>query len=113
MLFLSPCNAEATCLLWTLKLTSDLYFTNIELESNCLELVNAWNRSSQGLSYFDDLVKESLRRKSSFVLCCLKHVKRECNKVAYCLYYNEMYWIEDVPIEVSSLIHHDVISLHE
>ncbi|KAK7266749.1 hypothetical protein RIF29_19403 [Crotalaria pallida] len=44
---LFPCDAEAPCLLWTLKLASDLCFTHIEIESECLELVNAFNNNSQ------------------------------------------------------------------
>ncbi|XP_057450726.1 uncharacterized protein LOC130742639 [Lotus japonicus] len=54
----SPLMAEVLAFRWCLSLAADLFFHDIEVETDCLKLYEAWNKHLQGASYFISILKD-------------------------------------------------------
>lgn len=80
--FEDPALAEAVGIRWALKWSLDIGFDRVLVETDSLHFVKQWGNIDQGISYFDDVVRECLYISSGFSLCIVSHVKRDCNVVA-------------------------------
>lgn len=54
----SPLIAEALAFRWSLSLALDLFFLDVVLETDCLQLFQAWNKPLQGPSYFISILQD-------------------------------------------------------
>ncbi|XP_057419187.1 uncharacterized protein LOC130713437 [Lotus japonicus] len=111
----SPLVAEALAFRWCLSLASDLFFQNIVVETDCLQLYDAWYKSMHGASYLISILKDCKDLVSSFRRFRLMFVRRSGNTVANHLaknssQYPNCVWIEEVPPDCVGLIASDVTS---
>ncbi|XP_057434338.1 uncharacterized protein LOC130727025 [Lotus japonicus] len=109
----SPLIAEALAFRWTLSLASDLFFMEIALETDCLQLFDAWNKPLHGASYFISILRDCKDLVSRFNSFSLSFVRRSGNTVADHLAknsskYPNYVWIEEVPPDCIRLVDSDV-----
>ena len=66
-----------------LGLAKDLCLWEIEVETDCLEVVNGLNHQSSNISLFDLLIEDCIMLVDSFPQCFFSHVSRNGNRVAH------------------------------
>ncbi|XP_057440277.1 uncharacterized protein LOC130732189 [Lotus japonicus] len=112
---LSSVLAEALALRWALGLAKELGFRRIWVETDCLVLYNYWERREGGFSHLETVVKDCRLLLCSFDVFTFTFVRRTGNSVADALAklafrLGCLVWIEEAPLEVSSLIQDDVFA---
>ncbi|XP_057458292.1 uncharacterized protein LOC130749012 [Lotus japonicus] len=110
---LSAVLAEALGMRWALGLAAELGFRRLWLETDCLVLLNYWNRRDGGLSHLDTIVRDCRLLLSHFDVFNFTFVRRTGNCAADALahlafHYGCMVWIEEAPPEITSVVHNDV-----
>ena len=75
--------AEAEAIKRGLKLALQKGFRDVVVESDCLKVINAINKSSPLLSYLEFLLHEIEILSHVFSIINFQHVFREANKVAH------------------------------
>ena len=92
---------------------------NVVMENDCLKLISHLQKRVKENNGFGFIVTDILFLGSSSVSLSFNHVRREGNRVAHKLAqiskeYREMrVWIEEVPNEVRTYVHSDMISMNE
>lgn len=110
---LSAVLAEALGMRWALGLAAELGFRRLWLETDCLVLLNYWNRRDGGLSHLDTIVRDCRLLLSHFDVFNFTFVRRTGNCAADALahlafHYGCMVWIEEAPPEITSVVQNDV-----
>ncbi|XP_057444580.1 uncharacterized protein LOC130736815 [Lotus japonicus] len=110
-----PVIGEAISLRRTITLAGELGFHNLELESDCLQLVQAWNRTTPHNNYLASVVQDCKSLSVSLNLSCLNHCNRLSNAVADYLAklafeHQDQIWVGFDPPGTSILIQQDTAS---
>ncbi|XP_057425715.1 uncharacterized protein LOC130719089 [Lotus japonicus] len=103
---------EALAFRWSLSIAADLIFMDVVLETDCLQLFDAWHKPLHGPSYFIYILKDCKDLVLSFRSFNLSFVRRSGNSVADHLAKNSSrypnhVWIEEVPPDCVPLIDYD------
>ncbi|XP_057425744.1 uncharacterized protein LOC130719122 [Lotus japonicus] len=109
-----PAIAEALSLRRTINMAKDENFRIIELESDCLQLVQAWDRSVPHNNYLASIVQDCKDLSSFLDSCSLKHCSRNINGVAdhlakLAFVYQDHFWVGNDPPGTSLLLQQDVV----
>ena len=108
---------EALAALKALQLAYDLGFQNVILEGDSLGLIQALKAEDHNLSPLGLLVEDVKLFANNFVRLSYSHIKRSGNSVAHNLTKHAIripdfqVWMEDVPLNVVSFLHSDVVDL--
>ncbi|XP_057444764.1 uncharacterized protein LOC130737009 [Lotus japonicus] len=107
--------AEALAFRWCVSLAKDLGFFRVVLETDCLQLFEAWKKNRPGDSYLFSLLNDCRDMVSLFTSFELSFVRRSGNSVADFLAKNSskfsnVVWIEEVPQELDLLVTSDVLA---
>jgi hypothetical protein len=68
-----------------LKLAVELGLRRVQLESDCLQVVQLWKRKNMQRSILDPILKAMEEISLAFHEFSFFHNSRNCNKVAHCL----------------------------
>ncbi|XP_012851712.1 PREDICTED: uncharacterized protein LOC105971405 [Erythranthe guttata] len=82
---LQPVEGEALAALKTISMAKSMGLTNIILEGDCLQVINALNSREWEFSSFGAFVEECLNIGESFDSCSFNFVKRQGNLLAHCI----------------------------
>ena len=107
--------AEAKALLRGLELALKHGFLRLEVESDCLSVINIISGAAFDDSYLGLIVHEILSIAQSFEVISFKHIFREANSVAhsfakYAAVNQEAVWVRDVPNCFHDCIHSDILA---
>ncbi|XP_057444171.1 uncharacterized protein LOC130736352 [Lotus japonicus] len=111
----NPVLAEALAFRWALGLAAELGLQRVWFESDFLALVQAWERHDSGFSHLYTVVRDCRLLLSNFDAFEFSFVRRTGNCAADALarlafHFGCIVWIEEDPLEVSSIIQDDVIA---
>ncbi|XP_057418218.1 uncharacterized protein LOC130712400 [Lotus japonicus] len=107
--------AEALAFRWCVSLAKDLRFFRVVLETDCLQLFEAWKKNRPGVSYLFSVLKDCRDMASFFTSFDMSFVRRSGNSVADFLaknssnFYNVI-WIEEFPPKLDLLVTSDVLA---
>ncbi|XP_057444702.1 uncharacterized protein LOC130736943 [Lotus japonicus] len=112
---LSSLVAEAMAFRWCISLARDLGFFRVVLETDCLQLFEAWQQNKRGASYLFSVLNDCRAMVSFFISFHLSFVRRSGNAVADSLAkssskFSNVVWIEEVPPELDLLVSSDVLA---
>ncbi|XP_057426083.1 uncharacterized protein LOC130719473 [Lotus japonicus] len=107
--------AEALAFRWSVSLAKDLGFFRVVLETDCLQLFEAWKKNRLGDSYLFSVLNDCRDMVSYFTSFDLSFVRRSGNSVADFLAKNSskfsnIVWIEEVPPDLDLLVTSDVLA---
>ncbi|XP_057443765.1 uncharacterized protein LOC130735910 [Lotus japonicus] len=106
---------EALAFRWSMQLAIQMGFRRVLFETDCLRLFQLWKKPPDGRSYLSIIVGDCFMLSRSFDYVDLSFVRRGGNSVADILAgtaskYTDMVWLEEVPREVITLVHKDVMA---
>lgn len=82
-----------------LALAVELDFRGVSMETDCLQLFQAWRRGVAGLSYLDFVIRDCRLLVSAFELYSFTFVRRLDNSVANFLARNANTYVDSVWVE--------------
>ncbi|XP_057451692.1 uncharacterized protein LOC130743457 [Lotus japonicus] len=106
---------EALAFRWSMQLAIQMGFCRVLFETDCLQLFQLSKKPPDGRSYLSSIVGDCFMLSRSFDYVDLSFVRRRGNYVADFLAgtaskYTDMVWLEEVPREVITLVHKDVMA---
>ena len=112
---MEPQLAEIMCMSWGIGLAHELCFWDLEIESNCTELIQALKCPTLDSTFVDLHVSECLSCLYDFRSFSFHHIGRNGNKVAHELARiannsSDMIWIEEAPQTICNLSVFDILA---
>ncbi|KAK7268783.1 hypothetical protein RIF29_21492 [Crotalaria pallida] len=113
---LEPRIAEAAAMRWCLNLIEAVGITHVNMVTDCLELVQAWQRGGRYNTYFDALTRDCAALRSNFISLNVMYKHRSDNAIAdflanYAFDVGEQMWVDFMPTVIEPLFNPpDVLS---
>ncbi|XP_021734036.1 uncharacterized protein LOC110700741 [Chenopodium quinoa] len=107
--------AEAKAIFWGLKLAQEMGLSRVEVESDCLPVIQALREKSSGSSSFHLVIEDIVNLCSSFAFVSWSFIKRDGNRVAHDLAHfqpwevGQRMWIDVIPSRIVNLVTADLI----
>lgn len=101
-----PNIAEAKAIFWGLKVSMELGLQKVEMECDCLQIIQAIRTNAKGSSNMFLIIDDIVDLCRNFIEVRWSFVKRSGNKVAHTLAHlqpweiGQRVWVEDFPLDI-------------